>query len=242
MGNLHTESFVDPSAAIGKGVILEKDVYISKGAIIYGKAKIKSGTYVGENCIIGCPTTRSCKHLVSEKKAQTEIEGPLLTIGKDCIIRAGTKIYSDVIIGDNCQTGHNAMIREKTTIGNNTIIGTNSVIDGNVTIGNNTSIQTGVYIPLHCTIGNFVFMGPYSKLTNDKYMYRKKCDLIGPTLEDYVSLGANSIIMPGVILKKHTMVGGGAVVVKDTEEKDIVIGNPAKFIKKIPDDWDNQLK
>jgi acetyltransferase-like isoleucine patch superfamily enzyme len=129
------------------------------------------------------------------------------------------------------------MIREKTSIGHNTIIGTNTVIDGNVIIGNEVSIQTGVYIPLYCRIGNNVFMGPFSKLTNDKYMLRKEFDLIGPTIEDEVSLGANSVIFPGITLKRGTIVGAGAVVTKNTMERDIVVGNPAKFLKKKPADW-----
>ncbi len=125
----------------------------------------------------------------------------------------------------------------KTTISDNTLIGTNCVIEGNVSIGSNVSIQSGVYIPLFSTIGNNVFMGPFSKLTNDKYMMRKEFNLIGPSIEDNVSLGANSIIFPGVKIRYGTIVGAGAVVTKDTKEKDIVIGNPAKLLKKVPDDW-----
>jgi len=140
-------------------------------------------------------------------------------------------------MGNNCQTGHGAMIREKTTIGEHTLIGTNTIIDGNVSIGSHVSIQTGVYIPLFSSISDNVFMGPFSKLTNDKYMMRKDYKLVGPTLEEYVSLGANSVILPGITLKKRTMVGAGAVVTKSTEERDIVVGNPAKFLKKVPEEW-----
>ena len=68
-------------------------------------------------------------------------------------------------------------------------------------------------------------------------MMRKKYDLMGPTIEDNVSLGANSIIFPNVKIKYGTIVGAGAVVTKDTKEKDIIIGNPARFLKKVPDDW-----
>ena len=175
--------------------------------------------------------------MVKNKEQIINHEGPLVTINKSCIIRAGTIIYSEVTIGDNCQTGHNALIREKTEIKNNTVIGTNSIIDGNVSIGNNVSIQTGAYIPLFSTIGNNVFLGPYSKLTNDKYMMRKRFDLIGPTIEDNVSLGANSVIFPGVKVRNGTIVGAGAIVTKDTKEREIIIGNPAKFLKKIPDSW-----
>jgi len=234
---VHKNAYIDSYTAIGKGVKIESDVYISKGVKIYGKALIQAGTYVGENCIVGHPQRSDLSKIVKDKKEITDYESPLITIGEDCTIRAGTIIYSEVNVGKKCQTGHNVMIREKTTIGSNTIVGTNTVIDGNTIIGENVSIQTGVYIPLYCKIGNNVFMGPFSKLTNDKYMMRKIYDLIGPNIEDDVSLGANSVILPGITLKRGTIVGAGSVVTKNTNENDIVIGNPAKLLKKKPEDW-----
>lgn len=229
---IHEDAFIDNFTVIGKSVKIEKDVYISKGVKIYGKTLIKKGSYIGENCIIGHPQRNFLLKLIESKKQINDLEGPLLSIGTNCTIRAGSIIYSEVIIGDNCQTGHNVLIREKTQIGKNSLVGTNCVIDGNVTIGNDVSIQTGVYIPLFCTIGNSVFMGPYCKLTNDKYMKRKDFQLKGANVEEFVSIGANAVILPGITLKKGTIVGAGAVVVKDTGENDVVIGNPAKLLKK----------
>ncbi|TFG24282.1 MAG: N-acetyltransferase [Promethearchaeota archaeon] len=235
--NINNKAFIDDFVVIGKGVSIGSDVYISKGVKIYGKAIIKTGTYIGENCIIGHFQRNQLKEVIASKKPVTDFEGTEVIIDENCIIRAGTIIYSDVRIGAKCQTGHNVLIREKTKIGDSSLIGTNCIIDGNVSIGINANIQTGAYIPLFCSISNNVFMGPYSKLTNDKYMLRKEFELIGPTIEDNVSLGANSIIFPGIRLKKGTIVGAGAVVNKNTEEGDIIVGNPAKRLKKIPDDW-----
>ncbi|MFX1234412.1 MAG: DapH/DapD/GlmU-related protein [Promethearchaeota archaeon] len=229
---IHQDAFIDNFTVIGKGVKIEKDVYISKGVKIYGKAFIKKGSYIGENCIIGHPQRNVLKQIIEGKQQINDFEGPMLSIGSDCTIRASSIIYSEVIIGDNCQTGHNVLIREKTRIGKNSLVGTNCVIDGNVNIGNDVSIQTGVYIPLFSKIGNNVFMGPYCKLTNDKYMKRKDFRLKGANIEDFVSIGANSVILPDITLKKGTIVGAGAVVVKDTAENDVIVGNPAKFLKK----------
>ncbi|MFW9950713.1 MAG: DapH/DapD/GlmU-related protein [Candidatus Thorarchaeota archaeon] len=234
---VHLSSYISPLAVIGKAVIIEKDVYISRGAKIYGRALIKEGTYIGEECIIGHLQRAQLAELMKSKQDVFNFEGPLVTIGTNCIIRSGSIVYNEVVVGDNCQTGHNVMIREKTLIGKNTLIGTSSVIDGNVSIGEHVSIQTGVYIPLFCRIGNHVFMGPYCKLTNDKYMTRKSYDLNGVIVEDFVSLGANSVTLPGIILKKGSIIGAGSVVTHDTNERDIVIGNPARFLKKVPMDW-----
>ncbi|MFW9936244.1 MAG: DapH/DapD/GlmU-related protein [Candidatus Thorarchaeota archaeon] len=236
--NIHSEAevdknaFIDTFTIIGKGVKIEKNVYISRGTKIYGKTYIDEETYIGENCIIGHPQRNLLVRIINSKQQCNNLESPQTIIGKKCIIRAGSIIYSEVIMGNICQTGHNILIREKTKIGNNTLIGTNTVIDGNVSIGSNVSIQTGVYIPLYSNVGNNVFMGPYCKLTNDKYMMRKPYDLKGVNIEDNVSLGANSVILPGITLKKGTVVGAGAVVTKDTDENDVIIGNSGKFLRK----------
>jgi acetyltransferase-like isoleucine patch superfamily enzyme len=229
---LNNNAHISDLVSIGKGVTIEKDVFISRGVIIYGNALIEEGTFIGENCIIGHPQRNELKKLIKKKDSALNLRNPLVEIKQNCTIRSGSIIYSEVKMGANCQTGHHVMIREKTTIGNNTLVGTNTVIDGNVIIGENVSIQTGVYIPLYSKIGNHVFMGPFCKLTNDKYMMRKKFDLIGPTLEDYVSVGANSVILPGIKLKKNSIIGAGSVVTKDAEENQVLIGNPAKPIKR----------
>lgn len=47
-------------------------------------------------------------------------------------------------------------------------------------------------------------------------------------------LGMNSLILPGVVLGPHTIVGGGSVVTKPYLEGHVVIaGNPAKIIKRL---------
>jgi acetyltransferase-like isoleucine patch superfamily enzyme len=89
--------------------------------------------------------------------------------GKHAVIRSGTIIYRDVMIGDHFQSGHNVMIREKTRIGNHIAIGTATVIEGNPIIGDEVNLQSMVYIPTDTVIGNHVFVGPNTVLTNDRY-------------------------------------------------------------------------
>ena len=52
-------------------------------------------------------------------------------------------------------------------------------------------------------------------------------------IEDDVWIGANAIILGGVTIKKGAVIGAGSVVLKDVEERTLVAGNPARFIKKI---------
>lgn len=234
---IHTSAFIDEFSIIGKGVKIEKDVYISSGVKIYGRAFIQQGCFIGENCIIGHPIRYRLKKSIEAKESLYNTEGNLVNIGRDCLVRAGTIIYSGVSLGAHSQTGHHVLIREDTNIGQGALIGTKTVIDGKTIIGANANFQTGVYIPLNCKIGNNVFMGPHSCETNDKFMTRSETELIGPIIENNVSIGANSVILPGINIQEGTMVGAGTVVTKNTNKNDIIIGNPARLLKKKPNNW-----
>ena len=50
-------------------------------------------------------------------------------------------------------------------------------------------------------------------------------------IEDYVWIGANSIILPGVTIGKGTVIGAGSVVTNDIPEMVVAAGNPARVIK-----------
>jgi acetyltransferase-like isoleucine patch superfamily enzyme len=152
-------------------------------------------------------------------------------IGDRAEIRWGTVIYGDTQIGDDFKTGHSAMIRERTVVGNRVVIGTNTVVDGNVTIGDDVKIESSVYIPTHATIGSQVFIGPGAVLTNDKYPQRLRDQYVpsGPVLEDSVTVGANSTILPGVRIGEGSMIAAGSVVTKDVPPWSLVVGVPARI-------------
>ena len=156
-------------------------------------------------------------------------EWPGVTIGDDCIIRSGSILYSDVVFGSQCQTGHNVMIREKTFIGNHTAVGTSTVIEGNVIIGDNVSIQSQAFIPTNTKIGSNVFIGPNVVITNDKYPPTGIGGLVGATINDYAAIGANVTLLPGVTIGRAAVVAAGSVVTKDVPAGMMAIGNPARL-------------
>nr|WP_320162447.1 DapH/DapD/GlmU-related protein [uncultured Methanoregula sp.] len=149
-------------------------------------------------------------------------------IGKNAILRSGTIIYCDVIIGDDFQTGHNVMIRENTKIGDRVAIGTATVIEGNVIIGCDTSLQSMVYIPTETRIGNHVFIGPNTVMTNDRYP-PSHGQMEGPTIGDHAAIGANATILPGVCIGEGALIAAGSVVTRDVPDHMLAIGSPAKL-------------
>lgn len=155
-------------------------------------------------------------------------------IGPGSVVRAGVIVYDDVVTGPGFQTGHNALIRELTDVGKNVLVGTNSVIDGRSSLGDGVSLQTGAYVPSETTIADRVFLGPHATLLNDMYPVRADYDLVGPTLEDDVSIGANATVLPDVTVGARSFVAAGSVVTKDVPPDTLAVGSPATF-RELPD-------
>ena len=156
-------------------------------------------------------------------------------IGAGSTIRAGTIIYDDVVMGERCTTGHDALIRERTELGDDVLVGTNAVIDGRTTVGSNVSLQTGVYVPAETTIRDDVFVGPHAVLTNDPHPIRTDAPLAGPTIERGVSVGANATVLPSVMVGERSFVAAAAVVTEDVPPDTLAVGAPAAH-RPLPED------
>ncbi|MCU4801658.1 N-acetyltransferase [Halobacteria archaeon HArc-gm2] len=155
-------------------------------------------------------------------------DGEAPRIGDDATVRSGTIIYPDVVVGDGLQTGHHVVVREQTVVGDDVVLGTKTVLDGRCEIGDGASLQTGVYVPPYSDVGDRVFLGPNAVLTNDPYPLRQDCDLVGPTLGEDVSVGANATILPDVTVGDRSFVAAGSVVTEDVPPETLAIGVPAE--------------
>jgi acetyltransferase-like isoleucine patch superfamily enzyme len=232
--------FIGANVQIYGSVLLGDGLRIEPNVVIYGPAEIGSGSYVGPNSIIGFPSRAQLRDRLLNGTNEYLKHKPV-RIGLKAIIRSNCVLYSNVTVGDKVRFGHNIMIREKVSVGDNSLIGTNVVIDGSCRIGRNVSIQTGAYISTFSTIEDRVFLGPRSILINDRYAMQKACVLVGPTVRQGASIGANATIFPGITVGEGAVVGAGAVVIDDVAPKSIVVGIPAEKVKNVPQDWRIQL-
>jgi acetyltransferase-like isoleucine patch superfamily enzyme len=210
---------IGEGAAIGQNVVLGDYVTIGKGA------------FIGDNAIIGYSENRNKLH--SNKQLLTEI-------GENTIIRSGTVIYSGTRIGANSMVGHNCVLREHTLIGHDTYIGTLSSIEGDTAIGNFVGIQSQCYITKYCDIGDYTFIAPCFAGANDAAMTHRRAghgqNLVGFTTEKYVRIAIGVIALPGVRFGEGCIVGAGSVVTRDVPKYTLVMGIPAKVIRKASPD------
>jgi UDP-2-acetamido-3-amino-2,3-dideoxy-glucuronate N-acetyltransferase len=96
-------------------------------------------------------------------------------------------------------------------------------------LGENSKVQSHVSIPPGWTFGDNVFIGPGARFANDdKPNLNKEFAITFGYVEDDVVIGMGALIGAGVTLGKGCLIGMGAVVTKDVEPYQIVVGNPAK--------------
>jgi len=110
----------------------------------------------------------------------------------------------------------------------------------NISIGRNFAVNSGTYINGlgGIDIGDYVLLGSNITISAGKHPIegREKSVFERPSIpkkiviEDDVWIGAGCVIMPGITLKKGTVIGANSTVTKDTEEYSINVGSPARKI------------
>ncbi len=58
----------------------------------------------------------------------------------------------------------------------------------------------------------------------------------GPTIRRGARVGAAAVLLPGIEIGEEAFVGAGAVVLRDVPPRAIVVGNPARQIREVPED------
>lgn len=127
-----------------------------------------------------------------------------------------------------------------TKCGKNVNIERNATFSSKVELGDNSGIGIRATISGKCIVGNNVMMGPDCVIYSRNHEFsnldipmreqgykEEKTVVIG----DDVWIGGRVIILPGVHIGNHCIIGAGSVVTKDIPDWAIAAGNPAKVIK-----------
>jgi len=113
-------------------------------------------------------------------------------------------------------------------IGSGTKIAAFVEIGDDVTIGKNCSIQAFAYICPMVTIEDNVFIGPHVCFTNDKRPPSYGKYWAKTLVKKGAVIGANSTILPGIIIGENAIVGAGSVVTKNIGNGEEWYGQAAK--------------
>jgi len=129
-------------------------------------------------------------------------------------------------IGDGTNIWQFCVVLEGAKIGKNCNICSNCFIENDVVIGDNVTVKNGVSLYDGMRIEDDVFIGPNATFCNDKYPKSKNKDFkLEPIIiKKGASIGANATILPGVTIGENALIGAGAIVIKDVNNKERVIG------------------
>jgi acetyltransferase-like isoleucine patch superfamily enzyme len=155
-------------------------------------------------------------------------------------------------IADDVKLGHDVRIHGFVNlygceIGDGTLLGTFVEVQKNATIGNHCKVSSHSFICEGVRIDDDVFIGhgvmftnvTHPRATNAAGELQTENDwMVEPTMvKRGASIGSGAVIVCGVTIGEGAMIGAGAVVTRDVPAGEVWVGNPASFLKKVPD-WE----
>jgi acetyltransferase-like isoleucine patch superfamily enzyme len=206
---------------------------IAESAIVYPGTVIGDGCKILDGAVVGKQPSLSPRSTARREPLPPAELAPGTIVSTGAIVFAGTRIGERVIVGDQ------ACVRERCEVGDDVVIGRGSLVENDTTIGALTKIQADAYITAYSTLEDNVFIAPCVVTTNDNYMGRteKRRALVkGPTIRRGARVGGGAILCPGIEIGAEAFVGAGAVVIRDVPPRAVVVGNPARQIREVPDE------
>ena len=184
---------------------------------------------------------------------------PDVTIGQDTVIWPNTYLHGKTVIGAGCTIGPNT-IAEDTTIGDDCVVLAavmeKAVVEDGVSIGPFARLRKGAHLCKGVHMGNFgevkdSTLGPGTKMGHFSYIGNASigpevnigagtitCNYDGvhknPTeIGEGAFIGSDTMLVAPVKIGAHAKTGAGAVVTKDVEPDTLVVGVPARPIRKL---------
>ncbi len=210
-GDINTSAHVDPSAKIGKGVVIGPHACISENA------QIGDGTTIGANAVVG-------KEVKIGKMTRIL---PNCTIYDRAIVGDFVILHSGVVIGSDGfgYLPHGGRIFKVPQLGRVVIedeveIGANSCVDrgtfGDTVIGKGTKIDNLVQIAHNVQIGKYCFFAALNGIAGSAQ------------IGDHVMAGGQIGVKDHIKIGNNVKIAAKSGVIKDLEDNSVVFGYPAK--------------
>jgi acetyltransferase-like isoleucine patch superfamily enzyme len=206
---------------------------VAETAVVY------PGTVIGDGCRILDYAVVGKQPVLGARSTTKREELPPLELGAGTIVSTGAIVFAGTRVGANVIVGDQACVRERCDIGDDVVIGRGALVENDCTVGTLTKIQADAYITSYSTLEDNVFIAPRVITTNDNYMGRtekRHAMRKGPTIRRGARVGGGAILCPAVEIGAEAFVGAGAVVVRDVRPGVVVVGNPARELREVPEE------
>ena len=206
---------------------------IAETAVLYPGVELGDDVAIGDHAVVGKQPT------LGRRSTAAREELPPLVVGDGCAILAGAVVFAGTRLGRGVVVGDQACVRERCELADEVVVGRGSLVENDTTIGARTRIQANAYVTAYSTLEEDVFVAPCVVTTNDNFMGRTEARLElmrGPTIRRGARIGGGAVLLPGIEAGEEAFVGAGAVVVRDVAPRTVVVGNPARVLRAVPDD------
>jgi acetyltransferase-like isoleucine patch superfamily enzyme len=197
------------------------------------------GTVIGDGCRIADNVVLGKQPALSPRSTARQEELAPLELGVETIVSTGAVVFAGTTIGARAIVGDQACVRERCVLGDDVVVGRGSLVENDTTIGARVKIQANAYVTAYSTLEDDVFIAPGVITTNDNFMGRteKRHALRrGPTIRRGARIGGGAVLLPGIEVGEEAFVGAGAVVLNDVPPRTLVVGNPARELREVPDE------
>jgi len=135
-------------------------------------------------------------------------------------------------VGDGTRVWAFTHVLRGAVIGNDVNINDHVFIENDVVVGNRVTVKSGVQLWDGVRLGDDVFVGPNVSFTNDHFPRSKQYPekFLQTIVNSGASLGAGSVILPGIRIGHKAMIGAGAVVTRDVPPYAIIVGSPGRIV------------
>jgi len=220
-------------SVVGENVKMGDNVIIGNNVTIHNESIIGNNVRIDDNTVIGkLPMRVRTSALDMAKQLKP------CTISDNCVIGTSVVIYRGCSIGAECLVADLSTIREDVTVGNNTIVGRGAAVENFCTIGAFCKLETNAYVTAYSEIEDYVFIAPGVVTSNDKYAARGSADTVfkGVTVKRGGRIGAQATVLPGITINEDGFAAAGSMVTKDIPTAAIHCGNPAGYMKPVPEE------
>ncbi|MEU9190422.1 acyltransferase [Streptomyces sp. NPDC048484] len=184
-----------------------------------------SETALDDSYFDHCPWDFDRRASAAQRKAQAahqkRLAGGGAGLGPRCYVSPAAGVFTDVLLlGENSYIAGHAYVTGEVTTGSDCTVNPYATVRGRITLGD------GVRIGAHSSL-----LGFNHGFAPDRPVHRQPLTSRGITVGDDVWIGSNVVVLDGVDIGDHCVVGAGAVVTKDLPPWSVAAGNPARRLR-----------
>lgn len=146
-------------------------------------------------------------------------ESLIISIGSNSI----RKIISEKLNSFDFATAihPSSVISPKSSVGVGSVVMQGAIIQSSAAVGRHCIINTAASVDHDCVVEDFVHISPHATLCGSVFVGEGS------------QVGAGAVVIPGIRVGKWSLVAAGAVVMRDIPDNVLVMGNPARVVKRL---------